>query len=241
MRIAMWSGPRNLSTAMMYAFAARSDCAVVDEPFYAAYLKESGEVHPMQEAILASQPQHASEVIAQCLGPVPDGKDIFYQKHMSHHMLPAFPLAWTDDVINVFLLRHPARVIASYNEKREKPLLDDIGIRQQAELFNRQMTLNGEPPVVIDSDDLLTDPATGLQTLCEAIGISYDAGMLSWPAGGNKADGVWAEHWYNAVWESTGLIATARKPVPVLSETLQEVCEQALPYYYLLEKYKLTF
>ena len=241
MRIAMWSGPRNLSTAMMYAFAARQDCGVVDEPFYAAFLKASGEIHPMQDDILASQPHSADDVVAQCLGGAPNGKPIFYQKHMTHHMMPDFPMAWTDNVINVFLLRHPARVIASYHEKREKPVLDDIGIRQQAVLFQRQLDKTGTPPVVIDSDDLLVNPGAGLQALCEAIGIPYDEGMLSWPAGGHEADGVWASHWYNAVWASTGLKATPMKPLPELDDELKAVCEQALPYYRQLEPYKLKF
>lgn len=241
MRIAMWSGPRNLSTAMMYAFSARQDCGVVDEPFYAAFLKASGEVHPMQEEILASQPHLVEEVIAQCLGTAPGDKPVYYQKHMTHHMLPAFTMDWTDQVTNVFLLRHPARVIASYHVKREQPVLDDIGIRQQAELFERQFEKIGKPPVVIDSDDLLADPAAGLQALCDAVGIPFDEGMLTWPAGGNEADGVWASHWYNAVWASTGLKATPTKPLPELNGELQAVCEQALPYYRKLAPYKLKF
>ena len=241
MRIAMWSGPRNLSTAMMYAFAARQDCSVVDEPFYAAYLHASGEMHPMQEEILAAQPTEVEQVIAQCLGPIPQGKAVFYQKHMSHHMLPEFPIEWTDNLINVFLIRHPARVVASYHQKRVMPTLADIGVQQQVRLFERQRRITGETPVVIDSDDLLENPQTGLQALCEAIGIPFDSGMLQWPAGGNAADGVWASHWYNAVWGSTGLTTTAKKPLPELSDDLARVSDEALVYYNTLAANKLIF
>ncbi|MEW9797071.1 HAD family hydrolase [Alteromonas sp. CYL-A6] len=230
MRIAMWSGPRNLSTAMMYAFAARRDCAVVDEPFYAAFLQHSGEIHPMQDAILASQPTDYDEVIAQCLGPIPDNKPLFYQKQMTHHMLPDTPLDWLDSLTNVFLLRHPARVIASYQQKRENPTLNDIGFVQQARLFDKVVE-RGHQPVVVDSDDILANPEEMLRALCKAIGIVFDPAMLRWSPGGNPADGVWASHWYASVWQSDGLHATPRKPLPVLSGELTAVCDKAMPYY----------
>ncbi|MBU3020541.1 sulfotransferase [Aestuariibacter sp. A3R04] len=236
----MWSGPRNLSTAMMYAFASRQDCVVMDEPFYAAYLKASGEVHPMQEAILASQPTDPEEVVQACLSPLPEGKKLSYQKHMSHHVLPRFSIEFTDKLTNVFLIRHPARVIASYHKKRAQPSLQDVGVEQQVAIFNRQHQRSGRVPVVIDSDDLLTDPALGLEVLCDAIGIPFDSAMLSWQPGGNPADGVWAEHWYNAVWQSNGLTKTQRKPIPQLPASLQSVLAQSLPYYELLAKHKLT-
>ncbi|QJR80688.1 HAD family hydrolase [Alteromonas pelagimontana] len=241
MHIAMWSGPRNLSTAMMYAFAAREDCAVVDEPFYAAFLQASGEVHPMQDAILASQPTDPSAVVANMLSPAPEGKAVFYQKQMSHHMLPEFPTDWIKELANVFLLRHPARVIASYQQKREEPRLEDIGIKQQCELFARVQSLTGLAPVVIDSDDILADPEKGLKALCAAIGLAFDPKMLTWQAGGNAADGVWASHWYASVWSSTGLKPTPIKPLPALPENLEKICQQAMPFYQHLAQYKLVF
>ncbi|RDV26816.1 HAD family hydrolase [Alteromonas aestuariivivens] len=241
MRIAMWSGPRNLSTAMMYAFAARPDCAVIDEPFYAAFLAASQEVHPMQEAIMASQPSDPQAVIDTCIGPVPQDKPVFYQKQMAHHMMADFPLGWLEQLTNVFLLRHPARVLASYDEKRQNPSLEDIGVTQQTRLFERVRALHGKAPVVIDSDDILAAPERGLRALCQAIGLPFDASMLSWPAGGNAADGVWAPHWYNRVWASTGLAATQPKPLPELPPALARVCQQALPHYEALAQHKLAF
>lgn len=240
MRIAMWSGPRNLSTAMMYAFASRQDCVVMDEPFYAAYLKASEEVHPMQDEILASQHTNPEHVVQECMRPLPEGKRLSYQKHMAHHFLPDFPLDFTDKLNNVFLIRHPARVIASYHEKRALPNLQDIGVEQQVAIFERQYLRSGKVPVVIDSDDLLTDPALGLEVLCDAIGIPFDCAMLSWKPGGNPADGVWAKHWYNAVWQSSGLTKTKRKPVPQLPASLQGVLAQSLPFYDLLAGHKLA-
>lgn len=232
MKIAMWSGPRNLSTAMMYSFGNRADCAVVDEPFYAAYLDMTGLQHPMQEEILASQPQDPGEVVRDLVGPNPEDKPHFYQKHMSQHMIDGVPRDWVGDLSNVFLIRHPARVIASYAAKRENPTLDDIGFRQQAELFDQ---FGG---VVVDSHDIREDPEGMLRKLCEAIGLPWDPAMLSWPKGGHKDDGVWAEHWYGAVWNSTGF-AGAEGPLPKVPEHLQDILQAALPYYEKLKKVRL--
>ncbi|GEA12561.1 HAD family hydrolase [Alteromonas sp. KUL49] len=239
MRIAMWSGPRNLSTAMMYAFAARTDCAVVDEPFYAAYLTATGLEHPMQEEILNAQPSEASTVIQQCLGDTPNGKSLFYQKQMTHHMVETFPLDWLSSLTNVFLIRHPARVVASYQQKRENPTLKDIGFVRQWELLHYVKNTLGKTPIVIDSDDVLEKPAAKLEALCEAIGIAYQPDMLHWPSGGNKDDGVWAPHWYGSVWKSTGLEATPKKPLPSLPSDLEAVVNQAMPYYEEMAALKL--
>lgn len=229
MRIAMWSGPRNLSTAMMYAFANRADCAAVDEPFYAAYLAATGLEHPMRDEILASQPVDPSEVAARLLGPVPDGRTHWYQKHMTHHMVPGVPRDWIGQVTNVFLLRHPARVIASYVVKRENPTLEDIGFPQQAELYDEVVARQGRA-VVIDSDDIRRDPEAMLRRLCDAIGLPFDPAMLAWPRGPKPEDGVWAPHWYNAVWDSTGF-ADAEGPLPEVPAALKPVLQAALPIY----------
>ncbi|MDX1782200.1 MAG: HAD family hydrolase [Thalassovita sp.] len=237
MRIAMWSGPRNLSTAMMYSFAARGDFAVVDEPFYAAYLRLTGVDHPMRDAILASQSQDPDEVVKTLLGPVPAGKPHFYQKHMTQHMIPGIPRDWMGEVANVFLIRHPARVIASFGAKWAGFGLDDIGFSQQTELYDFVRGL-GHHPVVIDSADIRRDPEGMLRRLCAAIGLDFDPAMLSWPKGGNKADGVWAAHWYGAVHGSTGF-APAEGDLPVLEGKAAELLEQALPHYERLAKLKL--
>jgi hypothetical protein len=183
MNIAMWSGPRNLSTAMMYAFAARGDCAVWDEPFYAAYLRATGLTHPMRDAILAAHDGDAARVAAACAAPAPDGSPHFYQKHMAQHMVPGMPLGWADHAANVFLIRHPARVVASYAKKREGPTEDDLGFRRQAELFDRFADRQGRAPVVIDGTDIRADPAGMLDRLCTALGLPFTDRMLHWPAG----------------------------------------------------------
>ena len=236
MKIAMWSGPRNLSTAMMYAFAARGDCAVVDEPFYAAYLAATGVDHPMRDAVIAAQSTDAAQVAAICTGPIPQGQSLFYQKHMTLHMIPAFDRSFLRDLTNVFLIRHPARVVASYAKKRENPSLMDIGFVQQAELFDQVAAFLGKAPVVIDSAAIRANPGAALSGLCAAIGIPYTAAMLSWPAGPKAYDGVWAPHWYGAVHRSTGF-EEPEGDLPTLPPAAQDVVDQALPFYQRLEKY----
>ena len=228
MRIAMWSGPRNLSTAMMYSFAARGDCAVWDEPFYAAYLKITGLLHPMADQIIAAHDNDPMRVGAACSGPIPGGKPHFYMKHMAQHMIDGVPMDWTAGCVHVHLIRHPARVIASYAAKREDPTLEDIGFAQQQTLFCQ---LGG---VVIDSHDIRDNPAAMLQTLCAEIGLNWKPDMLHWPAGGHADDGVWAGHWYGAVHKSTGF-AGAEGPLPDLSARHQALCNAALPAYQAMQ------
>jgi Sulfotransferase domain len=238
MKIAMWSGPRNLSTAMMYSFAARGDCAVWDEPFYAAYLQETGMDHPMRDEIIAAHDPDPEHVAAACKGPVPGGKTHFYQKHMTQHMLDSFDRRWMRSCRNVFLIRHPARVVASYAKKREGPTLEDIGFPQQEQLFDEVAAWSGATPLVIDSDDIRADPATMLQKLCAALGLPYRHRMLRWPAGGNSADGVWAAHWYGAVHRSTGFDG-AEGPLPPLGGSYADLASRALPIYERLAQYRL--
>ncbi|KAB7610488.1 HAD family hydrolase [Amylibacter sp. SFDW26] len=233
MRINMWSGPRNLSTAMMYSFGARSDCAVIDEPFYAAYLHKTGIKHPMNDQILASQPTDPAQVANTCQSSSPDAMPIWYQKHMCQHMIDGFPLDWAKSATNIFLIRHPARVIASYAAKREAPTLNDIGFTQQSMLFDK---LGGG--IILDSADIRKHPEAMIKALCHAIGIPYEHTMLNWPNGPHKDDGVWASHWYGAVHNSTGF-AAAEGPLPKLSGQNAETCKQALPHYETLAKLAL--
>ena len=229
MQFAMWSGPRNLSTAMMYAFGARSDCAVVDEPFYSAYLARTGLSHPLRDKILAAQPQNAQHVIEQILGPNSEISDHTYLKLMTHHMLPGVPRNWMRKMVNIFLIRHPARVISSYAEKRENPSLEDIGILQQAALFDEVAGWQ-DMPVVIDSFDIRADSEKMLNRLCDAIGLRFEPTMLSWPKGGHPQDGVWASHWYGSAWISTSF-AGCEGPLPEVPTHLKPVLEAALPIY----------
>jgi hypothetical protein len=198
LRVAMWSGPRNISTAMMRSFEARADTVVVDEPLYAAYLAATGIDHPGRTEVLASQPNDWRDAVAGLLAPLPDGVAIQYQKHMTHHLLPGFGRDWMGDLRLAFLIRDPARVVASYAKVRGQPTLEDLGVPQQVELYRRY----GGP--VVDADDVLRDPAGTLAALCAALGIAYDPAMLGWPPGRRPTDGVWAPHWYASVEASTG-------------------------------------
>lgn len=233
MKIAMWSGPRNLSTALMYAFAARPDCAVTDEPFYAAYLAATGIDHPMREAVIASQPTDPDTVAQTLTGPNPGGKPHWYQKHMTLHLIPAFDRAFLKGLTNAFLIRHPAQVIASYARKREAPTLADLGFVQQAELFDRVADLTGMAPPVISAEAIRADPRAALTRLCAALGLPFDPVMLSWPAGPKPQDGVWAPHWYGAVHRSTGFEAP-EGPLPDLPPAFQRLADQAMPHYHRL-------
>lgn len=237
-RIAMWSGPRNLSTAMMYSFAARGDCAVWDEPYYAPYLAASGIEHPMRAEILAAHEPDPAKVAARCIGPIPHEQSLFYMKHMPHHMLPGFDLSWMAACVNVFLIRHPARVIASYAKKREGPTLADVGVVQQAELFDREADRLGRPPIVIDSADIRANPRAALTALCAAIGIPFTEKMLHWPSGGLAEDGIWASHWYGAVHRSTGF-EDPEGPLPYLAGPDGALTAAAMPYYEKLAKQKI--
>lgn len=238
-RIAMWSGPRNISTAMMRAFENRPDTAVVDEPFYACFLAATGADHPMRAEVLASQSQDWRVVAAAMTGPSPGGRPVFYQKHMTHHMLPEFGLDWAGQCRNAFLIRAPERVLASYAKVRGAAALEEIGVPQQAALFDAECERLGHAPPVVDGADVLADPRGVLSALCSALGIPFTEHMLSWPAGRRESDGVWAPAWYSAVEASTGFAAPADETARVLPENLQRVADAARPLYEKLAQHRL--
>ncbi len=239
-RIAMWSGPRNISTAMMRSFSARADCAVTDEPFYAAYLVATGLLHPMREAVIASQATDWREVAEALVGQPPDGKPIWYQKHMTHHMLPEFGRAWCDGLVNAFLIRAPEAVLASYSQKRDDFTLEEIGLPTQAELFDRAAQRLGRAPPVIESQDVLADPRGVLSALCAACGVPFDPAMLSWAAGRRDTDGVWAPVWYQTVERSTEFAAPRREAAfGDLPDALKPIAAAARPIYDRLAAHKL--
>jgi hypothetical protein len=229
-RIAMWSGPRNLSTALMYSFAARPDCAVWDEPFYAAYLSETGIHHPMQDAVIAAGISDPAKVAARCIGPNPDAKPLWFQKHMTMHMVPSFDRGFLGHLTNAFLIRHPARVVESYSKKRESPSLADLGFLQQAELFDQVADMTGSAPPVVSAESIRQDPRGALTRLCAALNIPFTDAMLGWPPGPKPYDGVWAPHWYNAVHASTGF-GEPEGPLPTLDADGQRLVDAALPAY----------
>lgn len=240
-RVAMWSGPRNLSTALMYAFGNRADCFAWDEPFYAFSLRNAGNDHPLRELVLASYEDDYERVVAACLAPPPAGKTVFYQKQMTHHMLPGYDLAWIKGVENAFLIRRPERVLASSVKKWTEVSLRDIGFVQQAEIFAQAADHLGFAPPVLDADDLLAQPEAMLRALCGALGLGFDPAMLTWPAGPKPFDGVWAAHWYDAVWRSTGFAQAG--PVSDTStdlpDALRRLADEARPSYERLSSHRL--
>lgn len=235
-RIAMWSGPRNISTAMMRSFENRADCTVVDEPFYAAYLAETGLDHPMRDEVLPSQRQDWRAVVA---GLDAIGGPIVYEKHMTHHMLPGFGVGWMAERVNAFLIRDPAQVLASYTVKRAEVTLDDIGVVRQRELFEAEAERLGRAPPVVRGADVLADPAETLRRLCAALGVPFTEEMLAWPPGLRGSDGVWAPAWYDAVERSTGFAKPERAEPRPLSAELQRLADEARPHYEALARYAL--
>jgi Sulfotransferase domain len=224
-RIAMWSGPRTLSTATMRAWENRADTVVVDEPFYAYYLAATGLEHPGRDAILAGQPTDWRAVVRGITeDPLPAGATISYQKHMTHHVLPEVDLDSLAGLRHAFLIRDPRRLLASYAKVRERPTLADLGLEQQVALFRRF----GGP--VVDSDDLLRDPAGTLRSLCAALDVPFDPAMLSWPAGPRDTDGVWAPYWYASVEASTGF-GPYRETTADVPAHLADLAEECRPFY----------
>ncbi|HET9693291.1 MAG TPA: hypothetical protein VFP48_02825 [Steroidobacteraceae bacterium] len=204
LRLAMWSGPRNVSTALMRAWGNRDDTVVVDEPFYAHYLDVTGIEHPGREEILAHHERDWHRVVASLLAPLPAGTRILYQKQMSHHLLPHMGREWLDDVTHAFLIRDPGPMIASLSEKLETFDLLATGLPQQVEILEHVIGRTGRAPPVLDAADLLSDPEAMLRKLCAALGVPFSDRMLRWPPGRRETDGVWARHWYERVEASTG-------------------------------------
>lgn len=238
----MWSGPRNISTAMMRSFENRPDTIVVDEPFYACYLKETGMDHPGRDLILKEQPTHWQAVVDDLLAPLPSGCSVMYQKHMSHHMLPSMGRDWMVHIRNAFLIRDPRLMVRSYVKSRQEVVLEDLGILQELDLFREIADRQGTPPPVIDSAAVLADPREKLGKLCAALGIPFHAAMLSWPSGPRHSDGVWAPWWYKGVEASTGFATPegADEGGEIsLPDHLQRIADQAMPAYEELKQFAL--
>lgn len=236
-RIAMWSGPRNISTAMMRSWENRADCSVIDEPFYAAYLKRTQFRHPMFDEVLASQPNDYQTVIEDLTKALVE-TPLQYQKHMTHHILEHDDLAWAADMKHCFLIRNPAYVINSYTNSMGHCSVDDIGIIRQYEIYKRLSDNFSNPLPVIDTEKTLNNPMQTIKALCDALNIKFDSAMLSWPAGKRDSDGVWAAHWYRSVEQSTGFSKPQMRDVSLNAEQ-RAVLEEVLPFYESLKRFCL--
>ena len=228
-RIAIWSGPRNISTAMMRSWGNRADTAVIDEPFYAYYLRATGKKHPGADEVMAGGETDWRNVVDQVTGSVPSGKKIFFQKQMTHHLLPEVDRHWLSAVTNCFLIRDPAEVITSYIKKNDVDLaLEDLGFVQQAEIFNWVSQNTKQEAPVIDARDVQENPKRMLEMLCDATGVEFDEAMLSWPPGLRETDGVWATYWYSEVARSTSFQPYRPKdePVPERMREIHECCRE---------------
>ena len=239
LRLAMWSGPRNVSTAFMRSWENRPDTIVVDEPFYAHYLLATGIDHPGRDEVLAHHETDWRRVVESLLAPLPPGVTVFYQKQMSHHLLPHMGREWLASVTHAFLIRDPAPMLASLGEKLGEFALEATGLPQQVEIFDLVRRTTGRVPPVVDAADLLAAPEPVLRGLCDALSIPFSERMLSWPAGRRATDGVWARHWYDRVERSTGFEPAEAVAAPRLEGRLAELEAQCRPLYEHLHAHRL--
>ena len=238
MIIAMWSGPRSLSTAMMRAFENRVDTEVLDEPFYAHYLEKTDIQHPGREIILESQSTNWDEIVKLCSSPIPRGRSVWYQKHMAQHNLPGVNLEWVEKVFNCFLIRDPKEVILSYTKKYEIYSVYQLGFPQQFHLFTHLREKNGLIPIVLDAKDILINPEALLKILCRVLEIPFTKKMLKWPKGRRDSDGVWGKYWYGSVERSTSFQAYQRKNEEIPVE-YTAIYEKSLEFYLQLHKHRI--
>ena len=234
----MWSGPRNISTAMMRSWGNRADTAVVDEPLYAFYLRATWKKHPVAAEVIAHGETDWRKVVTGLTKSSPEGKAVFYQKQMTHHLVPEIDRGWLDCLTNCFLIRDPAEVIVSYIKKNDDPVLEDLGFVQQAEIFESARARTGTLPPVIDARDVLQDPERALRLLCAVVGVEFDPAMLSWSPGLRETDGVWAKHWYGEVARSTGFAPYAERRAEV-PDRLREIEARCRACYELLYPHRL--
>ncbi|MGI9428219.1 MAG: hypothetical protein ACR2NM_06145 [Bythopirellula sp.] len=238
MYIAMWSPPRTISTALMRSWENRPDTFVCDEPFYSYFLKATGDPHPLANQIIAQHDHRWQSVVSWLTGPVPEGYQIFYQKHMAHHLLPEIDREWLDHVTNCFLIREPHEMLTSYVKKHGLPRLENTGYPQMLEIFHHVRSQSGAIPPVIDSRELLENPPKVLRLLCASLGVQFSDDMLAWPSGPRVTDGVWGDHWYKEVLVTTSFGPYRPKPDAVPDE-LSDVLKRCEDLYQELFDYRL--
>ena len=239
LRLAVWSGPRNVSTALMRSWENRPGTIVVDEPFYAHYLQVTGIEHPGRDEVLAHHETDWRRVVEALLAPLPPGVAVFYQKQMSHHLLPHMGREWLGSVTHAFLIRDPAPMLASLEVKLGEFDLEATGLPQQVEIFDFVRHATGRAPPVVDSADLLAAPEATLRALCVALGVPFSERMLSWPRGRRATDGIWAKHWYERVEHSTGFERPRAAATPRFEGRLAGLEEQCRSLYEKLHAHRL--
>ncbi len=236
-RIATWSGPRNISTAMMRSWENRPDTIVFDEPLYPHYLKVTGLDHPGRDAILKHHESNWEKIVEELVGPC--SEKVYYQKHMTHHLLPHITRDWLSQVTNIFLIRHPREMMTSLIKTIPNPSIEETGLPQQLELFNYVQKATGELPIVIDSKDILQQPEQMLRTLCKKLAIPFYEQMLSWPSGKRESDGIWAPHWYASVESSTGF-APWKPKYEEVPPAFENLCLKCIDIYEVLAAHKMS-
>jgi hypothetical protein len=224
-RIAMWSGPRNISTALMRSWGNRPDTVVCDEPFYAHYLSHTRLPHPGAEGVIEAHETDCQKVVCWLTGPLPTGKTVFYQKHMAHHLLSHMELSWLDQLTNCFLIRDPREMLTSLIDFIPQPRVEDTGLPQQVRMFERERARLDAVPPVLDAKDILEHPGDMLRKLCRTVGVAFDVAMLQWPPGLRVTDGIWAKHWYHKVENTTGFAPYRPKNIPVPDELSNVLAE----------------
>ena len=236
-KIAMWSGPRNISTAMMRSFENREDTYVIDEPFYAYYLKKTNLNHPLRQKVISSQESKLKNIIELITGEIPNNKMIWYQKHMVHHISSNMNMDWIKSFENCFLIRHPRDVIISYAKRNPIIGINDLGYIHQKYLFQKIKEITGKYPSVFDSNDILINPEKYLRIMCNAFKIDFSEKMLYWPKGPRETDGVWASYWYKNVMNSKSF-KIFKKSDEKIPRQYNHLLEECLPYYEYLYSFK---
>ncbi len=235
LRLNLWSGPRNVSTALMYAFAQRADTRALDEPLYGHYLARSGAPHPGAAEVMAAMDCDGARVVRRVLlGPC--DRSVLFCKHMAHHLLD-LDRGFLEQGVNVLLTRHPREVLPSLAKNLESPTLRDAGYAVQVELLEAELA-RGVAPIVLDARLTLEDPEGVLRALCARVGLAFDPAMLRWAPGPKPFDGVWAPHWYANAHRSTGF-KPYRAPIKAVPGALAAVYEACLPYYERLVAYAI--
>ena len=231
--VAMWSGPRNISTALMRSFENRSDCFVSDEPFYSFFLHKTGLNHPLRNEIIQSGRTNYKQITAYITGAIPSSKNIWYQKHMAHHLSLNSDIEWVKKMTNCILIRHPKDVISSYVKKNELKSIDQLGYPQQIQIYNFLCKETKSIPIIVDAKDLLEDPKSILIKICSSIGIKFSSTMLSWPKGPRKTDGIWGKYWYKKVEQSTGF-KSYTKTSPKIDTSYMDLYDQCMEHFNIL-------